>query len=129
MAEHIGTEAVEDIIRRFHKNAVAVYHVVEDHFPTEDHAKDLTILADMGVGASVAVPLLEVLIKQEPDAEWREDMRPMGIDWVLRVLSANLNAHLAGVGRHQPGDGLGHHSMTGVWITLRHIPTIGAHWN
>ena len=96
LAEHIGGEAVEEIIGRLHKYAEAVYRIIEDHFPAEARAEDITVLADMGVGARVASPLLAVLIEQEPDDEWREDLRSIGIDWVFRILSANLHASLSG---------------------------------
>ena len=96
LAEHVGAEAVEDAIGRLHKYAEAVYRIIEDHFPAEALAKDLTVLADMGVGARIANPLLAALIEQETDDEWREDLRSTGLDWILRVLSANLHAHLAG---------------------------------
>ena len=96
LAEHISVEAMEDAVGRLHGYATIAYRIIEDQFPAESRAADLTVLADMGVGARVANPLLAALIEQEPDDDWREDLRPMGIDWILRVLSANLNAHLAG---------------------------------
>ena len=96
LAEHAGVEAVEDALGRRHKYAAATHHIIEDQFPAESRAADLTALADLGVGARLAIPVLSVLTEQEPDAEWREDLRPMGVDWVLRVLSANMNAHLSG---------------------------------
>ncbi len=46
--------------------------------------------------------LLEALIEQEPDDDRREDLRPFGMDWMRRILSANLNAHLSGV--DDPGE-------------------------
>ena len=55
------------------------------------------MLADLGVGARLAEPLLTALIDEEPDEDWREDLRSTGIGWVRRVLSANLNALLAEV--------------------------------
>ena len=55
------------------------------------------MLADLGVGARLAEPLLSALIEQEPDDEWREDLRSTGMDWIRRVLSANLGVHLAEV--------------------------------
>ena len=53
-------------------------------------------MADLGVGARLAEPLLSALIEQEPDDEWREDLRSTGMDWVHRVLAVNLRVHLAG---------------------------------
>lgn len=96
LAEHAGVEAVEDALGRLHTYAAAIYHIIEDRFPAESRTADLTVLADLGVGARLAIPILSALTEQEPDAEWREDLRPMGVDWVLRVLSANMNTHLSG---------------------------------
>ena len=96
LAEHIGDEAVEDAIGRLHKYAEAVYRIIEDRFPAEARAEELAVLADMGVGARNANPLLAALIEMETDDKWREDLQSTGLDWVLRILSANLHAHLAG---------------------------------
>ena len=97
LAEHIGAEAVDDAIGRLHRYAGAAYHIIEDQFSAEDRVMNLTVLADLGVGARLAEPLLTALINEEPDEAWREDLRSTGIGWVRRVLSANLNALLAEV--------------------------------
>ncbi|MCY4367575.1 MAG: hypothetical protein OXE17_15325, partial [Chloroflexi bacterium] len=97
LAEHAGAEAVDDAIGRLHRYAGAAYHIIEDQFSAEDRVKNLTVLADLGVGARLAEPLLTALINEEPDEDWREDLRSTGIEWVRRVLSANLNALLADV--------------------------------
>ena len=97
LAEHAGAEAVDDAIGRLHRYADAAYHIIEEQFPAEDRVENLTVLADLGVGARLAEPLLTALIDQEPDEDWREDLRSTGIGWVRRVLSANLNALLAEV--------------------------------
>ena len=97
LAEHIGAEAVDEAIGRLHRYAEATYRIIEDQFPAEDRAANLTVLADLGVGARLVNPLLTALIGQESDDEWREDLRSTGMDWVQRVLSANLRAHLAEV--------------------------------
>ena len=97
LAEHTGAEAVDDAIGRLHRYSEATYRLIEDQFPAEDRVANLTVLADLGVGARLAEPLLTALIDQEPDEDWREDLRSTGMGWVRRVLSANLNAHLAEV--------------------------------
>ena len=97
LAEHAGAEAVDDAIGRLHRYADAAYHIIEEQFPAEDRVENLTVLADLGVGARLAEPLLTALIDEEPDEDWREDLRSTGIGWVRRVLSANLNALLAEV--------------------------------
>ena len=96
LADHIGGAEVEETIGRLHKYAEAVYRIIEDHFPAETRSEDLIVLADMGVGAWMAELLLAAMIEQETDCEWRKDLVPFGMDWVFRILSANLNAQLAG---------------------------------
>ena len=86
---------MDTAIGRLHQYAGAAYRIIEDQFPAKDRTAILALLADLGVGARVANPLLRALSQLEPDEEWRADLRPMGIDWVRRVLSANLSAHLA----------------------------------
>ena len=97
LAEYIGNEAVEDAVSRMHRYAGATFRIIEDQFPVEDRAADLAVLADLGAGARLAEPLLAGLLEDEQDAEWQEDLRSTGMDWVRRVLSANLRAHFAGV--------------------------------
>ena len=97
LAEHIGAEAVDDTFGRLHQYAESTFRIIEDQFPAEGRAASLTVLADLGVGARIASPLLTTLIEQESDGEWREDLRSTGMDWVRRVLSANLRAHLTEV--------------------------------
>ena len=97
LAEHIGAAGVDNAIGRMHRYAEATYHIIEDRFPAEDRTDSLTVLADLGVGARLAEPLLTALIEQEPDAEWREDLRATGMNWIRRVLSVNLRVHLSEV--------------------------------
>ncbi len=97
LSEHIGSQAVDDAIRRFHLYAESTYRAIEYQLPAENRAEDLTVLADWGVGSRLAEPLLSALIEKEPDDEWREDLRPFGMDWIRRVLSVNLGVHLVEV--------------------------------
>lgn len=97
LSEHIGSQAVDDSIGRLHLYAESTYHAIDAQLPAENRAEDLTVLADWGVGSRLAEPLLSTLIEQEPDDEWREDLRPFGMDWIRRVLSANLGVHLTEV--------------------------------
>ena len=94
LAEYIGYESIHEIIRRLHRYAEETYHIIADQFPTEDSAEDLMVLADLGVGARLAHPLLSTMIEREEDDEWREDLRSTGVDWVRRVVSVNLRLHL-----------------------------------
>ena len=97
LSEHIGSQAVDDAIVRLRRYAELAYRALDDQLPAETRAEDLTVVADWGVGSRLAEPLLSTLIEQEPDDEWREDLRPFGIDWIRRVLSANLGVHLVEV--------------------------------
>ena len=98
LAEHVEAEAVVEAIRRLHLCAVATFRIIEDQFPSEERAVSLTVLADLGVGARLAEPLLATLIERETDDEWREDLQSTtGMAWIRRVISANLRAALAGV--------------------------------
>ena len=94
LAEHIGYKSVHDVIRQLRRFAEETYHIMEDHLPVRDRISDLTVLADLGVGARLAHPLLSTLIEREEDDEWREDLRSTGIDWIRRVVSVNLRVHL-----------------------------------
>ncbi len=96
LAEHMDSDAVEEAIGRLQKYALATYHLIDEFVPPARRAKDLIVLADLGTGARVANPLLAALIEQETDGEWQKDLVPFGLDWVFRILSANLNARLAG---------------------------------
>ena len=95
LAEHIGEEAVDEIVGRLRKYAEEAYHIIDDLFPDEDRLTDLAVLADLGVGARVAQPLLSALIERESDEEWREDLRSTGLRWINRVISVNMSARLA----------------------------------
>ena len=93
LSEHIGVEAVAEAIGRLRRYAEETHRTIEDRFTGEDRAADLAVLADLGVGARIAEPLLSALIEQERDDEWREDLRATGIDRIRRVLSINLRVH------------------------------------
>ena len=97
LAEHIGAAAVDEVVGRLRKYAEETYRIIDDRFPAENRLGNLTVLADLGVGARVAAPLLSALIEREADGEWREDLRSTGLRWINRVISANVNAHLVQV--------------------------------
>ena len=97
LAEHIGIEAVDEAVGRLRRYAEETYHIIDAQVPAEGRQEALAVLADLGVGARLAEPLLSALIEQEPDAEWREDLRSTGMAWVRRVLSVNQRVRLAEV--------------------------------
>ena len=129
MAERIGAEAVVEAMRRLYLYAAASFRIIQDQFPSEERAKSLTVLADLGVGARLAESLLATLIEHEADDEWRKDLQSTtGMDWIRRVLSANLRATLAGL--DQLNEKTGERQMED-WIsaTPMHICITGAIWN
>ena len=97
LSEHIGVETVSEVIVRLHRYAEVTFRTIDDRLPVESRAEDLAVLADLGVGARLAEPLLSALIEQEPDYEWREDLRSTGLGKIQRILSVNLSAHLSAV--------------------------------
>ena len=97
LAKHIGAEAIDEAIGRLCQYAEETYWEIDEQFPTENRAADLTVLADLGTGARLAYPLLSALIEQESDGEWRKHLRPNGMAWVRRIISVNLGVHLAEV--------------------------------
>ena len=97
LAEQIGAEAVQEAVVRLHRYAGAAHRLIEDHFPLEDRAENLTVLAELGSGARVAEPLLTALVQVEPDPEWQEELRSTGPKWVRRVISTNIQVNLAEV--------------------------------
>ena len=99
---------MEEAIERLRLYAGATYRIIEDWLPAEDSIADLTVLADLGSGSRLAIPLLEALTEQEPAEDWKGDLRPFGMDWMRRILSANLGAHLSGV--DDPGEEAASHS-------------------
>ena len=96
VAEHMGIEAVDEAVGRLRRYAEETYHIIDAQVPAEGRQEVLTVLADLGVNARFSESLLSALVEQEPDAEWREDLRSTGMDWVHRVLAVNLRVHLAG---------------------------------
>ena len=97
LSEHIGDRATDEVIGQLRRYAEATYRTIDDQFQAENRTEDLTVVADWGVGARLAEPLLSALIEQEPDDGWRKDLRATGMDWIRRVLSVNLGIHLAEV--------------------------------
>ena len=99
LAEHIGDAAVGEVVGQLRKYSEETYLIIDDQFTSEDRPADLTVLADLGVGARVAEPLLSALIRGEPDEEWRKDLQSTGLDWISRVISVNLSAHFEAMDR------------------------------
>ena len=95
LVEHIGEEAVVEAMSRLRRYAGLAFDVIADRVRVEGRAEMLRALADRGVSARDAGPLLAALRAQESDAEWREDLRCRGgMSWIRRVLSGNLQVHM-----------------------------------
>jgi len=86
LAEYIGYESVRNLVRQLHRYAKETYHIMEDQLPAADQIADLTVVADLGVGARLAHPLLSTLIEREENDEWQEDWSTTTILAALRQL-------------------------------------------
>ena len=95
MSEHVGSEAVEDIIVRFHDYALLVYDGINDGGRNCLSLTDVAELAARGSRSPVAQSLLSQLVDRETDPEWKDDLAASGSDWIGRVLSVNYEVHRA----------------------------------
>ena len=97
LANHVGTEAVEDLVAHLRRYASQAYLAIDGKSVANPSPSDLAELAIAGAGAPLAQPLLATLVGHESDNEWKEDLLSAGSDWVGRVLRANLQVHRAEV--------------------------------
>ena len=51
LAEHIGDDAVSEAIGQLHRYAEETYRIIDEQFPAENRAANLTALANLGIGA------------------------------------------------------------------------------
>ena len=93
LGAHLGTEAVSEILDRLHKFATHIYRMIGGEPEFEPHPAGLAELVKRGSRSPIARPVLAELIKEESDAEWKEDLSAAGSDWIGRVLSVNLRVH------------------------------------
>ena len=97
LGEHIGTEAVEDIVVRLRRYVSRACLTIDDESVANPRTSDLEELATVGAYAPLAQPLLVALAKSESDDEWKDDLMAAGSDWVRRVLGVNRQVHRAEV--------------------------------
>ena len=97
LGEHIGAEAVEEILARLHRYAVQAYAAINNDSSAERSPANLTELASLGAKSGLARRLLAGMAKAESDDEWQEDLSAVSTDWVRRLLSANLQIDQAEV--------------------------------
>ena len=97
LGEHIGAEAVEEILARLHRYAAQAYAAINNDSSAERSPANLTELAGLGADSGLARQLLAVMVKSEPDDEWQKDLSAVSTDWVPRLLSANLQIDQAEV--------------------------------
>ena len=96
LAEHIGAEAVDNTFGRLHQYAESTFRIVEDQFPAKA-VQQVSPFWRTWVWRPYCQSLVDSPDRTGTGCEWREDLRSTGMDWVRRVLSANLRAHLAEV--------------------------------
>ncbi len=92
LGEHIGAEAVEEIVNRLQRYALLAYRTIRDSM-TQARSTDLDELAAGGAHSSLAGPLLAMLGTHEPDKVWQKDLAAVGSGWIGRVLEVNLQVH------------------------------------
>ena len=97
LGEHIGAEAVEEILARLHRYAAQAYSAINNNCSAERSPANLAELAGLGADSGLARRLLAGMVKAESDDKWQEDLSAVSTDWVRRLLSANLQIDQAEV--------------------------------
>ena len=97
LGKYMGPDAVEEILARLHRYAMQAYETIDSEPLRNRSRAQLTDLASLGVNSILARRLLAVMVKSEPDDEWKKDLSAASADWVQRVLSVNLQTHQAEV--------------------------------
>ena len=97
LGNHIGSEAVEDLVARLRRYASQAYLALGGESAANPSPVDMVELATAGTRATLAQPLLATLASHESDDEWKEDLLSVDSDWVGRVLRVNLQVHRAEV--------------------------------
>ena len=92
LAQHVGTDAIGNMLGRLQQYATAAYSALESKLVPDDKMP-LNDLFLYGVHSRLAEPLLSVLAAAELDHEWNEDLRYAGVDWKERVLTVILQIH------------------------------------
>ena len=95
LSEHIGTDAVCEIVGRFHKYASDIYRMIEDGPVVGTIPAEISGLLDQGSRSSLARRLLAELVREETDSKWKDDLLATGSDWIGRVLAVNLQIHVS----------------------------------
>ena len=97
LGEHLGDEAVEEILVQLRRYATQAYSSIHDESLANRSPTNLTELASGGAYSPLARHLLAELAKSEKDDEWRKDFSAASTDWVGRLLSVNLQIDQAEV--------------------------------
>ena len=92
LGKHIGSDAVDEIIRHLHKYVTQIYRMINES-KVESDTGCLEELVTGGSRTPLAQPLLAELMREESDTEWTEDLSAAGSDWLLRVLKVNFQVH------------------------------------
>ena len=93
LAEHIGEDAVDDIVSHLHGYASQIHGFINDGPEFSFDPSSLEELASQGSRSPLAQPLLAQLANSEDDREWKDDLSAAGSDWIGRVLKANYRVH------------------------------------
>ena len=93
LRKHIGPDQMREIIQKLQEYSIFTYLCIESQ---PDEIPDQNLLADLlwfGCQSPFAKAFLPELSDREPDAEWREDLKWAGINWVYRALLVNRQVH------------------------------------
>ena len=95
LSELIGPESANEIVSRMHRYASLLYGIIDDKMDAAVRWNVLGSLATLGAHSEFSEALLAALVPNEPDSEWKEDLRAAAGNWTRRVLAVNLGVHRA----------------------------------
>ena len=93
LERYLGAEVVSDLLGRMQTYVSRACQLIDDRIAPEARCEVLEELATLGVHSEFADSLLSALATQELDDDWRRDLEAAGSDWIVRVLTVNLQVH------------------------------------
>ena len=93
LERYLGAEVVSDLLDRMQTYVSRACQLIDDRIAPEARCKVLSELATLGVHSAFADSLLSALATRELDDDWRKDLEAAGSDWIVRVLTVNLQVH------------------------------------
>ncbi len=93
LGEFIGAEAVDEIVRCLRRYASLLCGIIDDRIDAAARSGVLGSLATLGAHSEFSETLLNAIVPDEPDSEWREDIAAAPSNWTRRVLAVNYSVH------------------------------------